>query len=174
MSGITGRYPLSKYLLQVVYRRYIKPKSQNEDIARREFIFNILLLGFLALTLFAAVSTLISYVNEDSAYHDVSPFILSVPSIVLLSLYLLSRRKFTNYLAYTFVALCFFLGTYSLSLYSYVLPQGLLVYVLVIIISGILLSARASLVMTIIVVASLILLAYLQITHVIHPDLSEL
>ncbi len=157
-----------------LYRRSITPHSQNEDVARREYIFNILVLGLSALTFLAFVLTLLSYLRQGDGYENVPPFALLIPIAILLSLYKLARKKFRDWIVWIFIGLYLVIATYSMYLYSYVLPQGLLIYVLVIIMSGILISARASLVMTLIVLVSLSILAYIQINGLTDPYADEL
>ncbi len=75
---------------------------------------------------------------------------------------------------YIFICLVGVLGTFSLYKYGYILPQGLLIYVLVIIMSGIMVSARASVYVTIILFFILSILATNQINHKINPYINEI
>lgn len=156
------------------HQQYLKPNSNNEDQARREYIFNILVNGFLALNIVAFAFSLVRHITQGGSAQNVPPYVLIVPIVVLLCLYTLSRRKFNNKIVYVFIGLYVLLGTYALYLYSIALPQGLLVYVLVIIMSGILISSRAALIMTIIIVINLIVLASLQINGTTKPYTAEL
>lgn len=156
------------------YSKYLKPKSDDEDIARREYTFNVLLASLLALTFTALAITLLRKISQGSSYNDSSPIIYFVSVIILLTLYLFSRRKFRDWIVYLFVFLYLILGTIALYLYGYALPAGLLTYVIVIIISGILISARASLIMTTIIFVCLITLSYLQNNNITHPYTAEL
>jgi signal transduction histidine kinase len=157
-----------------VYSKYLEPKSHDEDVARREYTFNVLLAGLLALTFAAFLITLLRQISQGSAYHDSSPYIHLSALTFLLILYAFSRNRFSHWIVYIFVALYLILGTYALLLYGYALPTGLLTYVLAIIISGILISARASLGMTFLICITLGVLATLQGNGVMHPSTSGL
>lgn len=167
-SGLLNR------LADILYTRYIRPKSLDEDDARREFIFNVLLTGLLALSTVTFLVSLLRFLAHQNSYQNMSPIVLAVPVIALLIIYKLSQRKFAVWIIYLFVSMFLMLGTYGLYLYSYILPQGLLIYALVIVISGILISARASFLMTLFITASLCVLSYTQVNHITNPHTSEL
>lgn len=162
-----------KNLISELHSFFIAPRSNNEDIARREYIFNVLLVGFLSLTFLAFVLTLIRYLNQGAS-SNLSPFFLLPILFILCTLCFLSRKEFDDKLAYIFVGMYFVLGTYSLYKYSYILPQGLLIYALVIVVSGILISRQAAMVMTFLIVVSIIVLSYIQTKGIIHPYTAEL
>lgn len=170
--------PLQLPKLYIIARCYfadqIRPRSCHEDIRRREFIFNILLLSLMGLAGVAFLLSMYRFVSNNHTDNYLSPIILFLLLITFGSMYFFSRKKFRSIIVYVFVGLYFVLGTYSLILYSYSLPIGLLIYVLVIIISGILISSRAAALMTLIAVISLILHAYSQHYGLISPYTIEL
>ncbi len=156
-----------------ILERLTAAKNPDEDIARREYIFNILMLGFIVLTVSAFFISFVRSWGPVDGEHHVPVVLLVVPVIVFVSLYFLSRKDFKDYLAYLFILLVALLGTYSLYIYGYILPQGLLIYVLVIIMSGVMISAKASLFVTALVFTSLSLLASTQINHKQMPYINE-
>jgi len=157
------------------YRRFVQPRAVNEDTRRRESIFNVLLLGLLALTVVATVHMVVSEIIKGSAYDGLSALTLVPPIALLLGMYMASRWHFRDAIVYCFVALYLLLGTYALFIYGYALPEGLLTYVLVIIISGILISNRAAIVSIAIILVALVAMSYLQLSGKSHPqDLSDL
>ena len=157
-----------------LYAWLIEPHAKDEDTRRRESIFNILLLGLLGLTLAAVFYQLGSKIIEGSTYAGLSPLSLSPVLLIVLAMYIASRRRFHTSIVYLFVALYLVLGTYALYAYSYALPEGILTYVLVIIIAGILISNRAAVGAIIVVLGCLGVLSYLQTSGVTHPDLRNL
>lgn len=156
------------------YGRFVQPKTPDEDTRRRESIFNVLLLGLLALTGAAFLYMIINEFLQGPLYKGTSAYVLLVPILLLLAMYLTSRRRFTNSVVYMFVGLYLILGTYALYIYSYALPEGLLTYVLVIIIAGILISNRAAIVATVLVLACLAFLSSIELSGVSHPTLAHL
>ena len=156
------------------YDRFVRPHAADEDTRRRESIFNVLLLGLLALTFAALVYMFINELAKGSHYAGTSAYVLLIPVLLMLAMYLASRRHFNAALVYVFVGLYLILGTYALYIYSYALPEGLLTYVLVIIIAGILISNRAAIIATALVLVCLAFLSVIQIRGMDHPDLAHL
>ncbi len=160
-------------LTQKLYIKYVKPRSNDEDQARREYVFNILVLGFWALTTAAFLLSLIHFILDNN-HQNVAPWILLIPVVGLGWLYRLSRKSFANYLVYIFSGVYFSLGVYALHTYSVNLSQGLLTCGLAIAIAGFLISSRAAIVMTALTIGAIILLTYLQATGVTQPYIAEL
>ena len=157
------------------YRNFVQPKAADEDTRRRESIFNVLLLGLLTLTVVATFHMMISEVIKGADYDGLSAYTLLPPIVLLLGMYAASRRHFRDAIVYCFVGLYLVLGTYALFIYGYALPEGLLTYVLVIIISGILISNRAAVASILIILVCLGIMSYLQLSGISHPlDLSDL
>ncbi len=131
------------------------------------------MLGFISLTSSAFIASLIRSLNKDNAEYNIPSSFLLIPVVTLTGLYLLSRKRFNNLLVYVFILFISFLGTYSLYEYGYVLPQGLLIYALVIIMSGILLSAKTSVFITGFLLIILVLMAATQIHQKTNPYIIE-
>jgi signal transduction histidine kinase len=157
-----------------IYEYFLAPRSKNEDIKRREYIFTVLLIGAIALTTSAFVSMLVNLITEGNRYDGLSPIILLIPSILLSMMYIATRKKFINLYPYIFLSVFTLLGTYALYVYGYVLPEGLLTYALVVVMAGILISDRAAALAIGVIVICLSLLAYIQSTGITQPDTSEL
>lgn len=163
------------FISKEVLQQLVDPKSCNVDTAKREYIFNILLLGFMLLTLAASLVSLArELIGRAEVNHYVSTYILLIPLVTLIILYILSRIHFRDYLIYLFIILVGLLGTFSLYKYGYILPQGLLIYVLVIIMSGIMISARASILATVLIFISLSVLAIVQINYQSNAYIEEI
>lgn len=160
--------------LSYVHNKYVKPRSLNEDDGRREYIFNVLLLGMTALSLVTFLVSFGRFLAEGYSEDNIKPVFLGILVAILVLMYAVSRKKFGNLIVYVFVATFLLLGSYGLYLYSYVLPQGLLIYALVIVMSGILISAKSALIITIMISLNLCILSYMQINEIIHPRTAEL
>lgn len=161
-------------LWRMLYSRYIKPKSADEVMRRKEFIFNVLMVSFLSLIVFACVTLLVHAPTQAPTATKVAPLILMIPIGVLFGLYLLSRRHFTDYLSYAFISIFLLLGTYALWSYGYVLPEGLLTYALVVVMAGILVSVRAAWIMFTLIAVALSGISYVQIHHITHPEVTDI
>jgi len=161
---------LFKKSIHFLYKN-IEPKSENEDLKRREFILNVLLLGSVTLAFFATIFAVVDYINFGSSFKGDTPLISLGVFTFFLALFVLSRRGFYVVVSYIFVAIYFVAATHTGYSWGVDIPQGLLIYVLVIIMSGILVSTRFAVVVTMIVSITVLLLGYFQNSSIVHPNL---
>jgi len=153
----------------------VQPKSKNEDSARRELILNILLLG----TLFLSLAILISYftlyfgVVPGRTYFSGEPpwQIITALSLGPWALFFFSRAGFHRLVSYILIFLCLFSAIFTSYSWGVDVPQGLLLYVLAIVMAGILIGSKFAFVITLITSCIFILLTYLQTKLIIQPDL---
>lgn len=176
-TGITKmRYQTSsnsKGNFRRLHDKYVYPSLKDEDTARRQYIFNVLILGLLLLMVVAFVISFVRHITTGS-YRNTPPLVILGAIVILFEMYRISRRRFTMWLGYILVGFCFLVATYTLFKFSINLPPGLLLYTLVIIIAGILLSARAALLTTVLVAGSISVLAYLETAGITNPYTDEL
>lgn len=152
------------------YKKFIKPKSTDEDLKRREFILNVLLLC--SIILFGIGLLIISYQFITwLEFPGLSPVICLVIFLIFLTLYILSRKGFFILSSYIFIGVFFVLTISAVYIWGVDVPVGLLFYVLIIIMSGVLISARFAFVTTIISSLSIITVGYLQINNIVSPNL---
>lgn len=156
-------------ILHTFYARFVMPRSPDEDQARREYIFNILIIGFLSLTLSAFMVSLLRQLSQWTSGTNIPPTVLIVPVLLLLALYVGSRKGFNSIVAYIFISIYVLLGTVGLYLYSLSLPHGLLIFALVIIVAGVLISSRAAFYLTLFLIMTLIALAWAQAENLTQP-----
>ncbi|MFC1720743.1 sensor histidine kinase [Patescibacteria group bacterium] len=150
----------------------IEPRSNDEDSKRKEFILNILLFGSIILSGTAFFFTLLNSINLGSAYNGTNPIFLFNVLLFFLALYFLSRKGDISFASYVLVAIYFILATYTSYSWGIAIPQGILTYVLVIIISGILINTRFAFLLTLCASLTLVLFGYLQSSFLTSPDLS--
>jgi signal transduction histidine kinase len=149
-----------------------EPRSATDDARRREFVLNTLLLGVLALSVTALAQVLIGIALRGGRFEGASPWVVVVIIGVLLMLYGLSRRGHSRIAAHLLVV-CFALIAVAVCLmWGVLLPAGPLMFVLVIVMSGTLVGARFSLVVTGLISLVMLGLAYLQSEHLARPNLS--
>ncbi len=153
------------------YTHFIKPRFSDEDSARREFILNILLLGSIVLATSAFLIVLIDSVRAGSNFQGAPPWTMLLALSFFLALYGLSRKGYFKLVAYIFITLYLVLGIYSLYTWGILLAQGLLVFVLVIVIASVLINTRFAFWMTILISLILIWLTGIETTHQHLPNL---
>lgn len=158
-------------IMQTLYTLLIKPRAQTEDNQRREFILNFLILGSLGLSFIAFLMTLVGAFVMGPNYQGTPPLILLVICLFFGLLLVLSRVQYHKLVAYVFITLYFSLATMTLLLWGISLPQGLLMYAMLIVIAGIVVSSRFAFGVTFVIAASLIGISYLHTRGVIQPNL---
>lgn len=149
----------------------ITPRSPDEDSRRREFILNIIILSSLFLSLTAAIFATIHKIQYGGSYAGIPiklPFFIF---IIFLSIYLLSRHGYSKISSLLLIVIYFIPTTYSIYAWGIDLPEALLAYALIITMAGILIGAKYSLLITVIISSTIVLFGYLQNNSLTHPDL---
>ncbi|MEK7097289.1 MAG: ATP-binding protein [Patescibacteria group bacterium] len=149
----------------------IRPESTNEDRARREFIMNIFLLSASALAFVMFLILIFRSVSMGDHYNGLSPIFLFLVFFTFLFLLFLSKKGFSNISSYIFIFIYFLPTTYVLYKWGANVPQGLLFFALIIIVSGVLISTFFSFFITFLACLTLFALGYLQIRAITSPDL---
>lgn len=153
-----------------LYAKMISPKSIDEDSRRREFILNILLLSLILLWGVFSFFVLHSSITNPE-YKGVSFANCSLVFLFFIVLYLLSRARLFVFVSYLFIGMSLCLATYTSYRWGVDVPQALLAYALIIILSGIIISSRFAFFIALIITFSNLILAYLHLRGVIHPEL---
>lgn len=157
--------------INLFFKKIVLPKSENEDLKRREFILNILLLSSLFFLIVANIIIIIDFIQLGSSYRGASLFIPLFILFFFIFLFYLSRMGFFALSAYLLLGVYFTLSSYLLYTFGIELPSGLLFYILIIIMSGILLSTRFAFISTIISSFFLITVNYYQTNNIIQSNL---
>lgn len=159
----------SKRLLHTCYDLLISPHSKHPDTSRQEFILNILLTGSLILVVWS--DAYIFYISTIDGLRSQGISFLAFSSILILfvCLLILSRKGYCRTASYGLLAFYFLGTTYGAYQWGPDLQPVILSYVLIIFISGILISGFMSFVVTSIISVTIVFLAYLQIIDVISP-----
>ncbi|MBI2989587.1 MAG: HAMP domain-containing histidine kinase [Candidatus Magasanikbacteria bacterium] len=153
--------------------RRIKPRGSTEDIRRREFILNVLLSGSIILLSSAGLYVLYRIIKLHGEIEGRGAPWWLIPSLlgVFVVLYILSRKGYHFLSSYLFIFLYFVPSSYSLYAWGADLPQGLLMYALIIIMSGILVGTRFSIFMSVLCLSVLLTLSFIQIQNISPPQL---
>lgn len=173
----TKRRTVSEIILSVFRRGFhffnqklIAPKSPDEDLSRKEFILNILLVGTIA-TLCILFSFLThNAIIEGIRYQGISISLFGGIILLFLVLLFLSRRGFVNTASHGLIIILFIGATYGAFHFGGDLQQVLLTYVVIIIIASILMSTFYGFIVTAIISATLLVLWHLQIHDIIIPQ----
>lgn len=158
-------------MLKNLIIKAIQPRSSNENTRRKEFVLNILLFGAIALTSIATMATLIDKMKFGTDYIGASPLIPLIALTVQLILYTLVRKGKINTVAYIFIGIFLASALYTTYKWGTDIPQGLLLYATIIVMSGVLISSTASLVITGIISILVLTTGILQKAAVISPQI---
>ncbi len=152
-----------RYILDLV-----KPRSIDEDDKRREWIFNIFVLLVVSISLVALVINSTTYlVHRSEAV--VPPYFIFTLSVFFLSLYFISRKGYTKISSHVLIWSFFSINSLSMFAHGVDLPEGLLVYALIIGMAGALISTRFALVLTAIMALCITALGLMRIYEYVVP-----
>lgn len=148
-----------------ILKKFVLPRSQNIDNARREFILNILLVASLALVsigLLLQVIVRVSRSLNSEAYNNntMSFWIVFAIFVFLIFLYVLSRKGYARLSSFLLLLSFFLLASYMGYKWGVELPAELLFYVLIIVMSGILISTRFAFFTTFLIASTMATINY--------------
>lgn len=148
--------------IQSLYGVAIRPKSLEDDAARQELILSCLTLGMVLLSFIAFCISFGRYVGHTKTEYQASPVTMAIIFTILLLFYGVVRYRYSKILLYIYLILNYIIATYALYEYGYLLIQGLLLYALIVVISGLVISQRAILLTTMVLLSSLVVLHVIQ------------
>jgi signal transduction histidine kinase len=149
--------------IRFLYGLLIKPKSESEDMRRKEFVLNVILCGTLSLCFILGICIILSHIFPRDSYSGIPPMLFLGISSFFGFLLFLSRKGNIQ------TASSFLIGSYALvTLYgvyqwSFVPPMIILGVILTIVLSSILISTRFSFVLTVIIALIITVITWLQI-----------
>jgi len=148
--------------------------SINEDAKRRKHILNILLANSVILACIATGIVTLNHMRLGAAYKGVNPLIPLLVLIFFVVLFFRSKTKseYSIYCAYLFVLAYYLPTTFALFKWGVDLPLGLLSYVLIIILAGILANSKFAFEAVIFISLTVMILTFFQMTGVTHPDIA--
>lgn len=152
------------------YQTFIEPKKELEDARRNEFVLNVVLVAGIILLFWGEIFIVRSTLVGNSPQHNVGLALFSgMLGANILALFL-SRKGFIRLSAWIILSI-FFLGTsYGAFRWGANLPAVLLGYAIVVVCSGILISSKASLVVTLASSCVIYALAILDTKGIYTPD----
>jgi signal transduction histidine kinase len=163
------KMPVNRKTTKANRRTEVPKELLAEENRRRQHILGRLLLGLIGVSLMAFITTVVNSAVLKQQYIGVPPWLMLAGFLTFVGFYL-GRRRFSKLTAHLFIGLLFILGTIPLSVWGITLAEGLLMYVLAIVMAGILISGRFAVVVSVVVGVTLMVIARLQLTNVIHPN----
>ena len=159
-------------MIKKVLKYLVEPKSKDDDNRRHELILNILLVSTIGLLLIATILKIIF----DGFFAPPAPGVLPLANMIYIDLffillYFFSRKGYSSYVAYIFVALYFFLATYMAYLWGVEAQPPLIFYILVIVLSGVLISSHFAFFVTLGASVFLYLFYYLHTSGILETDM---
>ncbi len=155
-----------------LFQKLIRPRSAEEDARRQEFILNILVLCSLALSLVCLGIIVIDSIRVGTDYDGIPWWIMALIVVIFGFLFSASRRGHFRLSAALLITLYLFPAVYMTLNWGIDLPQGLLTYALLIIMTSVLLGTRTSIIFTAFLTIFLAVLDILYKAEVWLPDQS--
>lgn len=161
-------------MLQKFYKLLVEPSSNDIDQRNRELVLNWLLVGIASLLVVYSANTLIGVVFLDKSYLFIRFLWITVILGALVSYLLLLRKRerLQRIMSALFVSLLFMSTFFIVFEWGIINPIGILLFGLVTVVAGILLGARYSLYVALVICATLALLEYGRSHHLVTPDTS--
>lgn len=153
------------------YKRFIEPRSRDEDTRNRELVLNVLTMG----TIFAFASGTLVLVCILAAGLPVLARVLLMSSALAVAviIYLLSRFGRFTIASYSLVIFYAVVALADIYRWGATVPTGLLLLGLVVVLSGILLGAKRVPAVILLVVLTAEVIRNLQERGIIKPDLQN-
>jgi len=156
-----------KKKIRAFLEKLVAPQSKSDDMSRREFILNVLLVAAIILILLGSLVHILGEIvrplDKETYVNDVLPLgILFAMFSFFVLLYFLSRKGFFRIASYFLIAILFLFASYMGFRWGVDLPVEILFYSTIIVMSGILISARFAFVVTFGVSAMIITVGHLH------------
>lgn len=153
-----------------IWTCFIKPKADEEDERRREFLLNVILCSFLSLLFLLTLIYIDNGLNYPLEYKVLSALCLLLIWGTFSSLLYLSRRGWVRTSAYGLIGLITLFSTMGAVEWGFDLPAVIISYLLIIVISGILFNISVGIQTTIVLTLLIFSIGYYQ-THIEMPNL---
>ncbi len=145
------------------FDKLLKPKLIDEEARRKEHILNMLLVATIILSASAVVIIARDVAKAGLIYSGFPLQLIIAINLTFLAFYFFSRAGKSRLVAHFFVLLYLIPAVYTSYRWGIDTPQAILVYALVIVMSGILVSTKFALAITVSISGVLVALTYLQI-----------
>lgn len=161
--------------MKKIIKRIIKPLSSDENLARQEYILNLILLTTIFLMgIGLLVSGIKLFFGDPTSYsqNSLSIILIGIILILFIGLLYLSKHGYSRQATYLILGSFFLLALKMGLRWGTDLPAEILFYVLVIVMSGILINGKISFFATLLCSAAFIATNYLHAQKIIIVDRS--
>ncbi len=172
MTLWTTLYRLPKQWIRGQKNSHALKELKVEENQRRTHMLRVLLVGIESVTLFATFYLVYTTITHPSPSTQAPLWVMLVMNGLWIGFFLLAKRTNTPILRYIFVILEFLVAVFISMVYGANLPEGLLMYGLVITFAGILLDTRAAISFVILNVVALCSIFLLQDNGILHVGYS--
>ncbi|HSX16515.1 MAG TPA: ATP-binding protein [Patescibacteria group bacterium] len=159
-------------MFQRIYTFFIEPQQKDEDLRNRELVLNVLLLGTLLLLACGVALLILAYVGFHHTY--VLPRMVGISTALVATwwIYFLSRSGRHRAAPWFLIAVYLLLATGVSARWGVSLPSAVLLFGMVIMLTGTVLGARYPMYVAAASVIIVLILDTLQSQGVIKPDLT--
>lgn len=152
------------------YKKLLKPKSRNEDIKRREFIINIVLMSSVLISFSLSIVAVFDCLENGGSREGASVWLVIFIFLLFLILYLAARKGFLRFASFSLIALYYSAITYTVISWGVDSPQAILSYALVIVMSGVLINSRTSFFVMFVIIVTMFTVGNWQARGVLSVD----
>ena len=150
-------------------RYLVSAKSLDRDTARRERILNILLVCTIALSTYFLIALLVDGWGKQD-YQGAPLEIASAFALSLWALFFFSKGGLHRIVAYIFVGILFLAASYTSFIWGVDAAQGLLLFALIIVMSGVLIGTKFAIITSASCALTLFGISYVQVNDIVAPD----
>ncbi len=141
----------------------------DDESHRRKLILKVLIGGAIILTVIAAIIAILRIFMGSS--HNLNTIIvLSVCTFIFIGFYALVNAGYQRIVSIVFIVFLFIIVTQAIARWGVLIPQPILMYSFIIVMSGVLLSARTALLMSAFITLTLITVKFLEENGKLHFD----
>ncbi len=165
--------PMLRKFLQF-HQWLVQTNNKTVTLARKEYILNVLLVGAIYLT---GIALAVNIYNQliylkvlQQTYNGANPLLLFAVLLCFLALFLITKKGFVNFSTSVFIFVLWFTAAYASLRWGTMLSQSLLMYALIIVLSGILLNAYKTFAIAIGTGLYLLLITQLHSMNIIQYD----
>lgn len=153
------------------YRTFIEPRSSDQDVRRRELIFNSILFTVCVIVALLDGSVIFNSLTMPD-YTGFTPLAFTGFVAFFASLLFLSRKGHLDIAAYLFLGIYYFGATYGIYAWSTELPLSILSYAIIIVMASIIVGTRFGIFATALISATMIVIGSLEVRGIIQTDLT--
>jgi magnesium-transporting ATPase (P-type) len=176
VGGVVVGYASTGFLdiimLHRLYKYFIEPQQQDEDLRNRELVLNVLLVGTMLLLVCAVLTLLITYFFFGHTYVLTRMAGIASALVAVWWIYFMSRSGWHRMAAWLLIGMYLLLATTVAWRWGAALPSGAVLFALVIMLTGTVLGSKYPLYVAMLSLVIVLSIEYAQVHGTIKPDLS--